>query len=209
MEALEDYILTHSDAEPQYLADINRRTHIKMINPRMLSGHLQGRVLSLIAKMIQPKRILELGTFTGYSALCLAESLSDDGLLHTIEYDDELEDFILENFGKSPLNDKIKLHIGDAKEIIHQLNDVFDLVFIDADKREYLIYYEAVLPKLRKGGFILADNTLWDGKVLSEVKQNDEQTLSVMNFNDFVARDERIEKVILPLRDGLTLIRKK
>lgn len=209
MEALEDYILTHSDAEPQYLADINRRTHIKMINPRMLSGHLQGRVLSLIAKMIQPKRILELGTFTGYSALCLAESLSDDGLLHTIEYDDELEDFILENFGKSPLNDKIKLHIGDAKEIIHQLNDVFDLVFIDADKREYLIYYEAVLPKLRKGGFILADNTLWDGKVLSEVKQNDEQTLSVMNFNDFVARDDRIEKVILPLRDGLTLIRKK
>lgn len=208
MEALEDYILTHSDAEPQYLADINRRTHLKMINPRMLSGHLQGRVLSLIGKMIQPKRILELGTFTGYSALCLAESLSDDGLLHTIEYDDELEDFILENFEKSPLKDKIKLHIGDAKEIIHQLDDVFDLVFIDADKREYLTYYEAVLPKLRKGGFILADNTLWDGKVLTEVKQNDEQTLSVMKFNDFVAQDERVEKVILPLRDGLTLIRK-
>lgn len=208
MEVLEDYILAHSDAEPDYLADINRRTHLKMINPRMLSGHLQGRVLSLIGKMIQPKRILELGTFTGYSALCLAESLSDDGLLHTIEYDDELEDFILENFEKSPLKDKIKLHIGDAKEIIHQLDDVFDLVFIDADKREYLTYYEAVLPKLRKGGFILADNTLWDGKVLTEVKQNDEQTLSVMKFNDFVAQDERVEKVILPLRDGLTLIRK-
>jgi predicted O-methyltransferase YrrM len=209
MDALEDYILEHSDAEPQYLADINRRTHLKMINPRMLSGHLQGRVLSLIGKMIQPKRILELGTFTGYSALCLAESLSDDGLLHTIEYDDELEDFILENFEKSPLKDKIKLHIGDAKSIIHQLDDVFDLVFIDADKREYLTYYEAVLPKLRNGGFILADNTLWDGKVLTEVKLNDEQTLSVMKFNDFVAQDVRVEKVILPLRDGLTLIRKK
>lgn len=209
MDALEDYILAHSDAEPHYLADINRRTHLKMINPRMLSGHLQGRVLSLIGKMIQPKRILELGTFTGYSALCLAESLSDEGLLHTIEYDDELEDFILENFEKSPLKDKIKLHIGDAKAIIHQLDDVFDLVFIDADKREYLTYYEAVLPKLRKGGFILADNTLWDGKVLTEVKLNDEQTLSVMKFNDFVAQDERVEKVILPLRDGLTLIRKK
>lgn len=209
MQTIEDYILAHSDAEPDYLAAVNRRTHLKMINPRMLSGHLQGRVLSLIAKMIQPNRILELGTFTGYSALCLAESLSESGILHTIECDDELEDFILENFEKSTLKDKIHLHIGDAKKIIPTLDEIFDLVFIDADKREYHSYYEAVMPLVRKGGFILADNTLWDGKVLGDVKPNDEQTISVMNFNDFVAQDDRVEKVILPLRDGLTIIRKK
>ena len=206
---LDEYISKHSDAEPEYLAKINRATHVKLINPRMCSGHLQGRVLSMFCHMIQPNRILELGTFTGYSALCMAEALPEEGVLHTIECDDELEDFILQNFAGSEYADKIQLHIGDALTEIEKLNETFDLVFIDADKREYLDYYEAVLPKLRRGGYILADNTLWDGKVLKMVEPNDKQTIEIMRFNDFVAADARVEKVILPLRDGLTLIRKK
>ena len=206
---LDEYISKHSDAEPEYLAKINRATHVKLINPRMCSGHLQGRVLSMFCHMIQPNRILELGTFTGYSALCIAEALPEGGVLHTIECDDELEDFILQNFAGSEYADKIQLHIGDALTEIEKLNETFDLVFIDADKREYLDYYEAVLPKLRRGGYILADNTLWDGKVLKAVEPNDKQTIEIMRFNDFVAADARVEKVILPLRDGLTLIRKK
>ena len=206
---LEDYILLHSEKESDYLARVNRSTQVRMINPRMCSGHLQGRVLSMFCHMIQPKRILEIGTFTGYSALCMAEALPDDGLLHTIEIDDELEDFILQNIIGSDYADKIKLHIGDALSVIKNLNETFDLVFIDADKREYKAYYEAVLPKLRTGGFILADNTLWDGKVLKPVDANDRQTIEIMNFNDFIATDSRVEKVLLSLRDGLTLIRKK
>lgn len=206
---IEDYILSHSDVEPKYLAKVNRATHVRLINPRMCSGHLQGRVLSMLCHMIQPKCILELGTFTGYSALCMAEALTEDGVLHTIECDDELEDFILQNFAGSEHGHKIKLHIGDALAEIEKLDETFDLVFIDADKREYLAYYEAVLPKLRSGGFILADNTLWDGKVLKPVDSNDKQTIEIMRFNDFVATDLRVEKVMLPLRDGLTLIRKK
>jgi len=206
---LEEYILLHSDAEPAYLAKVNRATHVKLINPRMCSGHLQGRVLSLFCHMIQPKLILELGTFTGYSALCMAEALPEDGVLHTIECDDELEDFILKNFAGSEHGCKIKLHIGDALNEIEKLPNSFDLVFIDADKREYLDYYEAVLPKVRPGGFVLADNTLWDGKVLKPVDSNDRQTIEIMRFNDFVAADSRVEKVMLPLRDGLTIIRKK
>ena len=206
---LDEYISKHSDVEPEYLAKINRATHVKLINPRMCSGHLQGRVLSMFCHMIQPNRILELGTFTGYSALCMAEALPEGGVLHTIECDDELEDFILQNFAGSEYADKIQLHIGDALTEIEKLNETFDLVFIDADKREYLDYYEAVLPKLRHGGYILADNTLWDGKVLKAVEPNDKQTIEIMRFNDFVATDPRVEKVILPLRDGLTVIRKK
>jgi len=180
-----------------------------MINPRMCSGHLQGRLLSMMCKMINPVRILELGTFTGYSALCLAESLPDDGMLDTIECDDELEDFILGNFKRSPYNNKINLLIGDALEIIPTLDKIYDLVFMDADKREYIACFEAVFPKLRSGGFIIADNTLWAGKVIEEVHNNDKQTIEIMNFNDFIAKDTRVEKVILSLRDGLTLIRKK
>ena len=175
-----------------------------------MSGHLQGRVLAMLCRMIRPKRILELGTYSGYSALCMAEALPADGILHTIEHDDELEDFILENINGSEFSSKIKLHIGDALEEIAKQNETFDLVFIDADKRQYTAYYEAVLPKLRVGGFILADNTLWDGKILDEeVHPNDKQTIELMHFNDFVAKDTRVEKVILPLRDGLTIIRKK
>lgn len=205
----QDYILTHSDKEPDYLAEINRATHLQILNPRMLSGHFQGRVLSMFCKMIQPKRILELGTFTGYSALCMAESLPVDGVLHTIECDDELEEFIQKNFSQSEHGSKIQLHIGSALSEIDKINECFDLVFIDADKREYLNYYEAVLPKLRTGGFIIADNTLWDGKVLQPIEPNDKQTIEIVRFNDFIASDNRVEKVMLPLRDGLTLIRKK
>ena len=206
---IDEYITQHSDAEPAYLSKINRNTHLKIINPRMLSGHLQGRVLAMFCQMIQPERVLELGTFTGYSALCMAEALPDNGVLHTIECDDELEDFILENFAGSEHGKKIRLHIGDALTVIGQLDETFDLVFIDANKREYLAYYEAVLPKLSTGGFILADNTLWDGKVVQKVVPNDHQTIEIMKFNDFVAADTRVEKVMLHLRDGLTIIRKK
>ena len=205
----EEYILAHSDVEPDYLALINRKTHLKMINPRMMSGHLQGRALSMFCSMIKPERILEIGTFTGYSALCMAETLGESGVIHTVECDDELEDFILENFELSGLANKIKLHIGDAIDIIEKLDEVFDLVFIDGDKREYADYYDAVFPKVRNGGFILADNTLWDGKVLKYVSANDMQTIEIMRFNDKIAQESRIEKVMLPLRDGLTIIRKK
>lgn len=205
----EEYILAHSDAEPDYLALINRKTHLRMINPRMMSGHLQGRALSMFCSMIKPDRILEIGTFTGYSALCMAETLGETGIIHTIERDDELEDFILENFASSELAPKIKLHIGDAIEIIKELDEVFDLVFIDGDKREYADYYDAVFSKVRNGGFILADNTLWDGKVLRQVSSNDMQTIEIMRFNEKIVHDNRIEKVILPVRDGLTIIRKK
>jgi caffeoyl-CoA O-methyltransferase len=206
---LEDYLIQHTDSEPDYLAKINRKTHLLLINPRMLSGHLQGRTLSMLSKMIRPERILEIGTFTGYSALCLAEGLTDNGVLHTIECDDELEDFVLENFQKSPYAAKIQLHIGDALKLVPGFSESFDLVFIDADKRDYQQYLEAVLPKVKPGGFILADNTLWDGKVLRPVEHNDEQTHSIIKFNKSLATDNRVEKVILPLRDGLTLIRKK
>lgn len=205
----EEYILAHGDIEPDYLAKINRKTHLKMINPRMLSGHLQGRVLSMLSKMIQPERILEVGTYTAYSALCLAEGLSAKGKLHTIECDDELEDFIRENIQSSPYQEQIVLHIGDAKKLIPEMDVMFDLVFLDADKREYQVYYDAVFPKLKKGGFMLVDNTLWDGKVLLVQDDKDNQTEAIRKFNDYVAADSRVEKLILPLRDGLTLIRKK
>ena len=206
---IDDYILQHIDPEPEYLTRLNRETWIRMLNPIMCSGHLQGRVLSMLCKMIQPVHALELGTFTGYSALCIAESLPENGELDTIESDDELEEFILRNFEKTPFEDKINLLIGNALEIIPTLDKTYDLVFIDADKREYEAYYEAVLPKIRQGGFILADNTLWSGKVVEKVHHNDQQTLGILRFNELIATDNRVEKVILPLRDGLTLIRKK
>ena len=206
---IDDYILQHIDPEPEYLTRLNRETWIRMLNPIMCSGHLQGRVLSMLCKMIQPVHALELGTFTGYSALCIAESLPENGELDTIESDDELEEFILRNFEKTPFEDKINLLIGNALDIIPTLDKTYDLVFIDADKREYEAYYEAVLPKIRQGGFVLADNTLWSGKVVEKVHQNDQQTLGILRFNELIATDNRVEKVILPLRDGLTLIRKK
>ncbi len=208
-EKLEDYILNHIDKETPLLAKLNRDTHLRILNPRMMSGHLQGRILKMFCRMIQPKKILELGTFTGYSALCMAEGLADDAIIHTIEHDDELEEMILQTFEKSNFKNQIKLHIGEALEVIETLDETFDLVFIDADKRQYLDYYEAVFPKVRKGGFILADNTLWAGKVVQPLQHNDKQTEAILRFNDFVTNDSRVEKVILPLRDGLTILMKK
>ena len=207
---IDAYMATHSDAEPDWLAAIARETHVRTINPRMLSGHFAGRILKMLVRMARPQRVLEIGTFTGYSALCLAEGLPDGGHVDTIEIDDELEDFIRENFRQSPYNERITLHIGDALTLIPQLEGTFDFVFIDADKCAYRDYYELVLPKVSSGGFIVADNTLWDGKVLmSNPPTGDHQTIEIKKFNDFIAHDERIEKVILPLRDGLTLMMKK
>ncbi|MFV0471917.1 MAG: O-methyltransferase [Paludibacteraceae bacterium] len=205
----DEYILLHSDPEPDYLAEINRNTHVRMINPRMCSGHYQGRVLSMFCKMIRPQKVLEIGTYTGYSALCIAESLPKDGVLHTIEIDDELEDFILENFQKSPFADRIKLHIGRALDIISNLEETFDLAFIDGDKREYIDCFEKILPKINDGGYIIADNTLWDGKVLTNsLRDNDKQTIEMIHFNQKISKDKRIERIMLPVRDGLTIIRK-
>lgn len=206
---LEEYIESHSDRGADYLAKIERETWLRQKNPRMVSGHLQGRVLSMISKMIEPDRILELGSFIGYSALCLAEGLSEKGRLDTIELDDELEDVILSNFARSTYAEKIRLHIGDAREVLPKLKDEYDLVFLDADKNFYTEHYEMVLPMVRSGGFILADNTLWNGKVLEDlISEKDKQTNEIFHFNEMLLNDTRVEQVILPLRDGLTLIRK-
>lgn len=209
MDILE-YIEQHSTPESEALKQIVHTTHIEMINPRMMSGHIQGRVLSMFSQMIRPQRILELGTFTAYSTLCLAEGLADDGTLVTLEHNDELEDMILRNLALSPLGEKVQLVIGDAMEWLSaQSADLrYDLVFIDADKREYSAYLDAVLPLVRPGGWILADNTLWDGHIIEEAYDKDKQTLALRAFNDKVAQDKRLDKVILPLRDGLTIIRK-
>lgn len=209
-EELEEYILSHIDAEGEDLARLNRETHIYHLRPRMCSGHLQGRLLKMFVRMINPQNILELGTFTGYSALCLAEGLiAPDGELHTIEIDDELEDFIRSHFEASPLADRLHLHIGDARDILPTIDKTFDLVFMDANKREYSEYYDLVFPLLAPGGFIIADNTLWDGKVVDWGKKLDAQTEGILKFNDYIAHDDRVEKVIIPLRDGLTIIYKK
>ena len=208
---ISEYIEQHSSPESKVLQQITRSTHLEVINPRMLSGHVQGRVLSLLSQMIQPQNILELGTFTGYSALCLAEGLAEGGRLITIEHNDEMEDSIRRNLALSPLGDKIELVIGDAKEWLAQQEKGagFDLVFIDADKKEYSDYLDLVLPLMRDGGWILADNTLWDGHIVEEAYDKDRQTVALRAFNDKVASDERLAKVILPLRDGLTIIRVK
>jgi len=175
----------------------------------MLSGHLQGRILKMFCRMLRPRRILEIGTYTGYATLCMAEGLEEGALIHTLEINDEMEDFIMKYINLSPDKEKIKLHIGDALEIIPRINETFDMVFIDADKRLYSQYYDLVFPMLRPGGLILADNTLWDGKVLEKVPASDKQTLGILAFNEKIKQDERVEKVILPLRDGLTMIWKK
>ena len=206
---LEEYILTHIDKEDELLANLDRDTHLYHLRPRMVSGHLQGRILKMFCRMIRPKRILELGTFTGYSALCLAEGLCEGGEVHTIEIDDEIEDFTRSHLARSPYGNRIKLLIGDADEIVPTLTATYVIVFIDANKRDYLKYYELVLPKVRPEGFILADNTLWDGKVVTDPHSRDAQTVGIEQFNDFVATDNRVEKVILPLRDGLTILWKK
>ena len=205
---LDEYISTHSTPENDILEAITRDTHVHVLNPHMLSGHIQGRVLSMFSHMLRPKRILELGTFTGYSALCLAEGLTPDGKLITIEHNDELEDTIRRNLSKSPLGNKIELRIGDCKSEIGKLEGLFDLVFIDADKREYCDYIDLVYPLVPVGGFILADNTLWDGHIIDPAYDKDKQTLGLRTFNDKIKEDDRFEQVILPLRDGLTIIRR-
>lgn len=205
-DRIEGYIEKHIDGESDLLRRIERRSYLRMVNGRMCSGHLQGRVLAMLSRMIRPRRILEIGTFTGYSALCLAEGLSEDGELLTIEIFDENEDLIRENFSDSPLSDKLHLLLGDAIEIMPGLeSESFDLIFIDADKRYYPQYYELGKRLLRPGGYIIADNTLWDGHV-TDPERTDPQTLGVKNFNDLVADDRVMKKVILPLRDGLTII---
>lgn len=209
-EQLNDYILNHIDAEPEHLYRLERDTHLRLLYSRMCSGHLQGRLLKMLVRMAKPERILELGTFSGYSAQCLAEGLlSGDAQVHTIEIEDELEDFLRQHFADSPVGHRIHLHIGDARQILPQLNLMFDLVFIDANKRHYPQYYELVLPWLTPGGFIIADNTLWDGKVAEPHAKIDPQTEGILSFNQMVAADSRVEKVIIPVRDGLTIIYKK
>lgn len=207
-DTLDKYILEHIDPEGQYLKDLYRATNLKLLRPRMASGHLQGRMLKLFVEMIRPKNILEIGTYSGYSAICLAQGLGEDGHLYTFEINDEQEDFTRPWIENSPVADKITFTIGDALEVVPQMNIVFDLAFIDGDKRKYIEYYEMVLKQLSKGGYIIADNTLWDGHVIEQAKHNDLQTIGIQQFNDFVAKDDRVEKVILPLRDGLTIIRK-
>lgn len=205
----EEYILSHIDEEGELLSALSRDANVNLLRPRMLSGHLQGRILKMFCRMLAPKRVLEIGTYTGYATLCMAEGIPEDALIHTIEINDEMEDFIMKYLSRSPEREKIKVHFGDAMEIIPALDEQFDLVFIDADKRLYSAYYDLLFPKVRKGGLILADNTLWDGKVLEEPVMNDRQTLGILAFNDRVRNDDRVEKVILPLRDGLTMIWKK
>ncbi len=208
-DRLDEYIAEHIDKEGMYLSALYRDTHVKLLRPRMASGHLQGRLLKMFVKMIRPRNILEIGTYSGYSALCLAEGLAEDGHLYTFEINDEQEDFTRPWIDNSPYADKISFIIGDALRLVPLMDVEFELAFIDGDKRRYSDYYEMVLPKLKSGGYILADNTLWDGHVVEEQKHRDAQTEGIMSFNDMVAIDERVEKVILPLRDGLTIIRKK
>jgi predicted O-methyltransferase YrrM len=208
-DLLEAYILNHIDKEGDYLHQLYRDTHVKLLRPRMASGHLQGRILKMFVEMIRPKQVVEIGTYSGYSALCLAEGLPEGACLHTFEINDEQEDFTRPWLENSSYADKIKFYIGDALELLPTMNLTFDLAFIDGDKRKYIDYYELILSRLNTGGYILADNTLWDGHVIEKPKSNDLQTIGIQKFNDWVAQDDRIEKVILPLRDGLTIIRKK
>lgn len=205
--AIDQYILEHIDAEGDYLHALWRDTQLRLSYGQMASGHLQGRLLKMLVEMIKPQRVLELGTFSGYSALSMAEGLDEGAELHTFEIFDENEDFLQRWLGGSPYADRIHLHIGDALELVPRMEVEWDLAFIDADKRQYVDYYNMLLPRMRKGGFILADNTLWYGRVVETPRESDLQTRGVQAFNDLVASDPRVEKVILPLRDGLTILR--
>ena len=205
---IEAYCEAHTTEEPDLLYRLNRQTHLQTINPRMASGQLQGHFLSMISNMIRPKRILEIGTFTGYSALCLATGLTADGILHTIEINEEYEERILTYFAESPYNHQIKLHIGDAKTIIPSLDAQWDLVFIDAEKTDYQEYYEMVFPQVRKNGFLLIDNVLWNCKVVQDIPHNDKDTQAILDFNNRIQEDERVRNLLLPFRDGIMMIEK-
>lgn len=205
---LEEYIEKNIQEESDILTQLNRETNISVLRARMISGHLQGRILSMLSKMIKPSRILEIGTYTGYSSLCLAEGLNNDGLLITLEKEPELENIIMKYFNLSDYSNKIKLIIGDAKSEINALNETFDIVFIDGDKQDYVEFYNLVFPKVKAGGYIIADNILWSGKVIEEVSPNDKDTKAILEFNTLIKNDIRVENVILPVRDGLSIIRK-
>lgn len=207
-EELQNLLQKYCEPEDALLQHIDRETQLKVLMPRMLSGHYQGKVLSMLSKMNSPQRILEIGTFTGYATLCLAEGLTPDGLIYTLDINEELEDRVRGNFAKSPLNEKIKYIIGDAQQSLKSLsNEVFDLVFIDADKKNNGTYYDLIFDQVRPGGIIIVDNVLWSGKVLSNAQDTD--TRNIHSFNDYVNADDRVEKLILPVRDGLFVIRKK
>lgn len=207
-EELDDYVVNHSEDEPELLQQLSRETFQKILQPRMLSGHYQGRLLSIISKLVNPKNILEIGTYTGYSALCLAEGMQSDGELHTIDINEELVDFQRKYFNKSNFGNQIFQHLGDALDIIPKLDKTFDLIFMDADKENYPQYFNIIIDKLNTGGIILSDNVLWSGKVIEPVKKDDLSTKALLEYNQLLKEDKRIETVILPIRDGLTISRK-
>ena len=206
-EELENYAAQHTEDEPLLLQELNKRTHLNVLQPRMISGHFQGRFLSLLSKMVQPRTILEIGTYTGYATLCLAEGLHPDGVLHTIDIKEELTDLQREFFDRSGYGNQIVQHLGKAADIIPALDTTFDLVFIDADKQNYAHYFDLVIEKMNRGGIILSDNVLWSGKVVEEVKHNDKHTQALMAYNQKIKDDPRVETVLLPIRDGITLSR--
>lgn len=206
-EELENYAAQHTEDEPLLLQELNKRTHLNVLQPRMISGHFQGRFLSLLSKMVQPRTILEIGTYTGYATLCLAEGLHPEGVLHTIDIKEELTDLQREFFDRSGYGNQILQHLGKAADIIPSLNTTFDLVFIDADKQNYAHYFDLVIEKMNRGGIILSDNVLWSGKVVEEVKHNDKHTQALMAYNQKIKDDPRVETVLLPIRDGITLSR--
>lgn len=206
---LDKYIHDHSSPEDKVLEDLYRQTNLYMVNPNMVSGHLQGKLLEMISYMIQPDRILEIGTYTGYSAICLSRGLKGGGQLHTIEVNDELHEMSSRYFALAGVADKVTLHIGRAQEVVPSLAFRFDLVFIDGDKREYCEYFNLVFEKVREGGFIIADNVLWGGKIEDKDAMKDPQTKGVIEFNEMIRKDQRVEKIVLPLRDGIMIIRKK
>lgn len=208
-EELDKYVCAHTEIEPPYLQELNRKTHLEVLQPRMLSGHFQGRVLSLLSHMIQPQRILEIGTYTGYSALCLAEGLTPTGQLITIDVNEELEELVASFIEKSGRAQQIKPMIGDAMQIIPTLDEMFDIVFIDADKKNYINYYNLVFDKVKSGGYIIADNVLWSGKVLEDYEKLDKSTQLLMDYNKMVHQDDRVQEVLFPIRDGLMIARKK
>lgn len=208
-DELDTYVTLHSENEPELLAQLNKETHQKILQPRMLSGHFQGRVLSMLSKIIHPTNILEIGTYTGYATLCLAEGLAENGTIDTIDVNEELVDFQKKYFDKSEWPNQIFQHLGNALDIIPNLNKKYDLVFIDADKDNYINYFNAIIPMMNKGGIILSDNVLWSGKVIEELKPNDLTTKILQDYNHLLKEDERVETVLLPIRDGLTVSRVK
>lgn len=208
-DKLDDYVVKHSEDEPEFLQQLSRETYQKIMQPRMLSGHYQGRVLSMISKLVNPKNILEIGTYTGYSALCLAEGLQEDGELHTIDINEELADFQRKYFDASNYGKQIHQYVGDALAIIPSFDVTFDLVFIDADKENYTNYFHLIIDKLKTGGIILSDNVLWSGKVIEPLDEKDISTKAILEYNQLLKTDERLETVMLPIRDGLTICRKK